>query len=85
MKKIFILFFLFCTILPISGCIADDEMARLVEIEQKISLAEKRAALAEERIATAKQEIERIEAIRIKAMYESRYKKSPEQPMIDFR
>lgn len=83
MKKIFILFFLFCTMLPISGCITNDEVARLVEIEQKISLAEKRAALAEERIATAKQEIQSIEAVRIKARYESRYKESPKQNMID--
>lgn len=83
MKNIFIIIFLFCTILQLNGCLTSDEMARLTEIEQKISLAEKRAALAEERIATAKQEIQSIEAVRIKARYESRYKESPKQNMID--
>lgn len=83
MKNIFVSFLLFGVVVTFSGCVTNELEKRLAETEQKITLAEQKASLAEERAALAEQQISSIREAVSKKITESRFKKSPDRPMID--
>lgn len=83
MNNICVFFLLFGVITVSAGCVPSELEKCLAETEQKIALVEQQTALAEERAALAEQQIASIRSAVSKKQTESRFKKSPEQPMID--